>query len=273
MATADASSKPVYALSSLGQTYVLVDPTASTAWRVCLNAAIGSFAVIFAVFLVVTLRANATRTGFSWLRSHQRTRLVVLACVSLATSSVHHIDNFARVPLYFLPAWIYDGAIVTLDIGLMGWMAPASALTAGVAGLLALESGEGAAYGPAGATSQHELVLFVGVLIYCAVMLAGLMHYTVERPWNFTAVANVSILAEAGAAALLLGYALHLFRKRSAAAASAEHAYRRVVNTEPTAANLTPAELAAAHLRAADLLARPVEMVTTGDGARRRGSK
>lgn len=170
LAGSRSSQGVLYSLSSYNKPFVSFDPFSQTPFRYFINGTIAT-GILLATFLL--------------LRS-KRTRLRDAAILSIWTSGIHHIDNFSRIPAYFLSPWIYDGIVWPLDIGFLGWHIPAWSLVTGVL-LLDRENISNCTIYPA----------FILIWLHCFVILLGQAHYSVEHPRHFSASANASIVIEA----------------------------------------------------------------------------
>ena len=100
-----------YGTSTNGFPILVYDPYALSVSRIMIYAVISLGILLSAALYVNLLRARSRRRRVQSIEV-----LIVLSFLSMLASGLHHIDNFARVNLYFLPKWIYNGYFFILDI-------------------------------------------------------------------------------------------------------------------------------------------------------------
>lgn len=194
-----------YGTSSLGEMIVTADPFVLSQSRIFIVLTIGigmiiSMAVIWHSFQVneKLLRTQSTKSTIYGL--------CVCASLSLCASGIHHIDNFVRVPDYFIWPWIYNGMFFILDVGLANWVLGTCLLLYGCCSYMNSQTVNAISTGRE--NKYYDRLYVWCIYAHCFIFWTGLLHYSIEHFSKFRIDCNISILFEAGCAIFLHCYSL-----------------------------------------------------------------
>jgi hypothetical protein len=229
-----------YGLSSYNVPIVTDDPYRYSLSRVvCVYAA----SVILMIYFVTKLRGL-----YELVKAHAPTnvcllRAVVLVAVSVVVSGVHHYDNFWHVEEYHLASWIYNGYFFIFDFGVMNWIVAAIFAVFGLQTLIknttAMNSPPSNKQSPSQSHYHARLWGMRCMYVHCVMIWSGQLHYSMESIFNFSTIANISILSE-GICAIVLHLYLLWYGNELLLPNETDVEYAHVPTTDPDAANEGP---------------------------------